>query len=424
MLRKYWLRLVGDPDSIPMENRAVNSISIITLLLLFVLLPLNWYLGLTAVTWFLFVLIILQAFVYWLSRYRHKYYVSMITYAVASYATLIFTYIYNSGTNGPTLMLFFITLPLLIAFTRKALHIIWILAHILIAATLVLCEHLNPGFIVNIYPSQKTRLIDIVSSFSIVVIIIYFVTSYLRMHYMRQRNKALEQNMHLERLHQENAKLFSIIAHDLRSPLSSIKSYLEIMGQFNNEQDHRIRDALINLTGYTLDMLTNLLAWSKNQMEKVSVNLQPVMPSDAIRTTLDIQRGIATNKNIHIVITTAPLYIMADPDMLQIVLRNLLSNAIKFSVNGSEIYIHAGNDKEGSGFITVKDKGQGIPYEKQKDIFTMQSQPGYGTENEKGMGLGLLLCKEYTELQHGRISFLSVPGEGSDFTISFPLQSM
>jgi signal transduction histidine kinase len=102
--------------------------------------------------------------------------------------------------------------------------------------------------------------------------------------------------------------------------------------------------------------------------------------------------------------------------MLQLVIRNLVNNAVKFTPPGGKVLISA-HEEEGDCRITVSDNGKGIPYDQQEGIFSLKAKSTFGTNNEKGIGLGLMLCKEFTELQHGRIGFQSIPGKGTSFYI-------
>ena len=114
------------------------------------------------------------------------------------------------------------------------------------------------------------------------------------------------------------------------------------------------------------------------------------------------------------------LIVLADVDMLQLVLRNLITNAVKFTSAGGNILIEA-QLLPGECKITVTDNGKGIPEDKWDKIFSIKSEPALGTNNERGVGLGLVLCKEYIELQNGRIGFESTYGQGSVFFIYIPL---
>jgi two-component system, sensor histidine kinase and response regulator len=127
-----WTLLTGDSTGFTLENRAFNAVSIITIALLLALLPFNIYMGLLEVSVMLVLLIILLGVLYYYSRFRKQYAISMNIYAITSYAALILVYFYNSGSLGPTIYLFFLTFQLLIAFTRRRWHIVWILTHLLI----------------------------------------------------------------------------------------------------------------------------------------------------------------------------------------------------------------------------------------------------------------------------------------------------
>jgi signal transduction histidine kinase len=105
--------------------------------------------------------------------------------------------------------------------------------------------------------------------------------------------------------------------------------------------------------------------------------------------------------------------------MLKLVVRNLVNNAVKFTQTGGEISIGSSIESDRVNLI-VEDNGIGISEEKQKTLFSLETQSTYGTNKEKGVGLGLLLCKDFTEMQGGEISFESMPGKGTSFTLSFP----
>lgn len=154
------------------------------------------------------------------------------------------------------------------------------------------------------------------------------------------------------------------------------------------------------------------------------VSLTPLNLNEVIETCLRIQHSAAMEKLITIRNTADPeICILADLDMLKLVMRNLINNAIKFTRSGGEIVIS--NDiKDGCGVLTIQDNGIGISPEQQKNLFSMETSSTYGTNNEKGVGLGLMLCKEFTEMQGGNISFTSCIGEGTTFNLSFPLHKV
>jgi signal transduction histidine kinase len=200
-------------------------------------------------------------------------------------------------------------------------------------------------------------------------------------------------------------------------------SYLEFLNEVDLEaaEKQKFEADLLNVTRNTNELLTNLLSWSKSQMDGMSVRLESINVKQALTQTLEVLKAAAAKKNIALNYNIHPsLDITADRDMLQLITRNLVSNSIKFSSSGGEINVDC-ILAEDNCVLVVQDKGEGIPVEEQKKIFTAKTAPRYGTREEKGVGLGLVLCKEFTELQHGKIWFESRPGEGSAFYVSLPL---
>jgi signal transduction histidine kinase len=241
--------------------------------------------------------------------------------------------------------------------------------------------------------------------------------------YEKEKRSSDVKAVELQRSNSEKNRLFSIVSHDLRAPLTSIQSYLELLTDVDLAlKDRRyLEKELLKHTLGTKEMLDNLLIWSKTQMEGVKVNVTSVDVLEVLQSTVELTAQISANKNI-LLTKSLPesLFILADRDMLQLIVRNLLSNAAKFTSENGKIHIAAFNEN-GKGIIEIRDNGIGIDAEKQKDIFSTNVNPTQGTNKEKGVGLGLILCKDYTELQGGNITFSSKPGEGTSFYISFPL---
>jgi len=156
-------------------------------------------------------------------------------------------------------------------------------------------------------------------------------------------------------------------------------------------------------------------------MDSVQISLTPLPLKQTLNGTLQVLESIAKEKGIELQHEmTDELCVLGDADMLQLVVRNLITNAIKFTLPGGDISVSAhvqGNEC----LIKVKDTGSGIPIEQQSSIFSPALKPTFGTGNERGVGLGLMLCREFTELQGGKISFKSEVNVGSVFIISIPL---
>lgn len=239
-----------------------------------------------------------------------------------------------------------------------------------------------------------------------------------------QHARIHEQNMLLEKSNAIKNRLFSIVSHDLRSPLHSLQGIVSLMEirSLSEGETKKIGSMITQQVNSTVHLLDNLLNWAKNQMEGLQVNIRQFDVQHTIAENLRLLQTSADNKNVGLRNEmTEPIMAKADPAMIDIVIRNLIANAIKFSKADDVVSVTA---IAGGKFVKVivRDTGQGIPLENQSKIFT-GSDPFTtpGTSNEKGTGLGLSLCKELVEKNGGRIWFESRPREGSAFMFTIPL---
>lgn len=223
-------------------------------------------------------------------------------------------------------------------------------------------------------------------------------------------------------------KLYSVIAHDLRSPLASIKMVLNMMVLGVSEdvigkEMYQMLQMVNHSTEDVFSLLDNLLKWTKSQIGKLNVVYQDFRIDEVVEGVLDIFSLVSKSKNIQLVndsIDTVTVH--ADVDMVKTILRNLLSNALKFSYEGSQIIIgsHVETDKV---IVSVKDSGKGMSAEdKEKLLKTETHFSRYGTNNEEGSGLGLLLCQDFAIKNGGDLWFESEEGKGSTFFFSIPLK--
>lgn len=223
-------------------------------------------------------------------------------------------------------------------------------------------------------------------------------------------------------------KLYSVIAHDLRSPMGSIKMVLNMLilnlpvEKIGNEM-YELLTLANQTTEDVFSLLDNLLKWTKSQIGKLNVVYQNFNVIEVIEGVIEIFSMVAGLKNIKIVLSTTEKEILvhADIDMIKTVSRNLISNAIKFSNQDSEIHVTV-KTEEGMAVIGVKDQGCGIDEDNQKKLLHTDTHfSTFGTNNEEGSGLGLLLCKDFVDRNGGKLWFLSQKDEGSTFSYSIPL---
>ncbi|MGZ2369465.1 sensor histidine kinase [Ancylomarina sp. YFZ004] len=220
-------------------------------------------------------------------------------------------------------------------------------------------------------------------------------------------------------------KLFSIIAHDLRSPFNSILGFSELL--IENLKDFEISESekyvrFINSSAQnTLVLLDNLLNWAKSQTGQIAFNPQKISLSSLISEVIEQSNSAAIAKEISLIHKQADeIEAYADEDILKTVLRNLISNAIKFTKVGGCINIVVITEQKHVE-ISISDNGIGINEEKLKTLFNISSNTtSLGTANEKGSGLGLVLCKEFVEKLGGSIWVESEERIGSNFKFTLP----
>ena len=198
-----------------------------------------------------------------------------------------------------------------------------------------------------------------------------------------------------------------------------------IMGRdkLYSEEMYELLTMANQTTEDVFSLLDNLLKWTKSQIGKLKVVYQEFNMVEVVESVSEIFTMVAGLKNIKIVqdMPVVPVVVRADIDMLKTVIRNLISNAIKFSNEGSEVLVSL-TEEDGMAIVSVKDSGCGIDEENQKKLLHTDTHfSTFGTNNEEGSGLGLLLCQDFIVKNGGKLWFTSKKGEGSTFSFSVPL---
>ncbi len=263
-------------------------------------------------------------------------------------------------------------------------------------------------------------LIALVSSISIIS---FFI---IKNRMIRQMNVMKETEKLLRETNATKDKLLSIIAHDLRSPFNGILGASELL--MENLREYSLPGEaegflqIINASSINaLTLLDNLLNWAKSQTGLITVNREKIKVSSVIREVLHVSDSRSRLKNIRLVYhPQADIEVNTDKNLLEIVLLNLVSNAIKFTNVHGEVTVGV-NRLPGCIEISVADNGIGIEEEALEKIFDSNSQfTSRGTADEKGSGIGLILCKEFVELLGGRIWVESEIDKGSNFIFTLP----
>ena len=237
----------------------------------------------------------------------------------------------------------------------------------------------------------------------------------------------VRQNDELRRTINNRDKMYSVIAHDLRSPMASIRMVLNlavnvVSPETVGEEIFGLLDKANRESEETHDLLDNLLKWTKSQTGRLNVVYQDVDLDDVIPGVVDIFLMIAEMKKIKLQYIPADekLTVHADNDMLKTIVRNFISNAIKFTPEGKGIDVYYKRDGDFAR-ICVQDHGVGIAADRIDTIFH-KGETTYGTGGEEGSGLGLQLCQDFARKNGGDAYVESVEGEGSTFSFTIPLK--
>ena len=220
-------------------------------------------------------------------------------------------------------------------------------------------------------------------------------------------------------------KIFSIIAHDLRSPINSISGLLNILAaKMSSIGDIELRK-LIQDVGEATDRLTHflddLLKWSMSQMGQLQPQIEKINFKKLVQENYALAKPRLRDKNIHFKASVPEgVEVYADSNMLRLILRNLISNSIKFTRQDGYIAVSLKRGDEGYSIIQVSDDGIGMSEEKLQELFEFKGSAINGGDQHQGTGLGLMLCKEFVESNGGEIEVISKLGEGTVFSIKLP----
>jgi len=218
-------------------------------------------------------------------------------------------------------------------------------------------------------------------------------------------------------------RLISILAHDLRSPLNTLRGLFDLLQDdtITHQEMIEMIPGVLKKLEYTSDFLDTLLSWISSQMENFDNSLKSFYVKDIVSYEVENYQEQAAQKGINLIYdVSADLLAAADPNSIRIVVRNLITNAIKFSGDNDTISVYADQSDDKNITIKVRDTGTGIEPLKLKKLFKSRVDSGTGTKNESGTGLGLLFCKDLVEKCNGRIWVTSKQGSGTEFAFTVP----
>jgi signal transduction histidine kinase len=356
-----------------------------------------------------------------------------------SFSGISVIWIFDGGINGSdgTIALIILILALIIVPDKKRKFVITLFISCI--SIIYLIQLYRPNLITQ-FPSERARWNDSFITILYSSVFIFLIIQFLLRNYTLEKRRAevneLKYRELSESLKQSELKLLklnadkdlfiSILAHDLKNPFFNIQGLSELILEELDTPDQAElgkKIKLINSISHsTYSMLEDLLLWTKSQSGKIEYNPSRIDLVQICKTVLDNLNILAIQKNITIkCIESKEVFLQADEEMLKIVLRNLVSNAIKFTKPGGDVKISL-DQKSAELTVTISDNGVGIPTETLENLFNITHKISTsGTNNERGTGLGLLLCKEFVEKHGGQIWADSIEGKGSQFNFSLPV---
>lgn len=279
----------------------------------------------------------------------------------------------------------------------------------------------------NAKTNQLFTIVALILSISLLFTFIFLYKSNVK-----KSEELIELNKEITESNQMKDKLFSIIAHDLINPISNFKNVSNILSDsfdtFSEDEKKEYLTLMSDASDGLMDMLKNLLDWSRMQRGQIKPNLDNINAINIVNQNINLLNLSANNKNIKLVNNVSEdSIVLCDYNLMTTVVRNILSNAIKFTPDNGEISFETENIIENNNkYILLKiiDNGVGIPADKVDKLFNFNTNTStVGTNFEKGTGLGLVLCKDFMNVQNGDIYAESEVGKGTTMIIKIPAQT-
>jgi signal transduction histidine kinase len=269
---------------------------------------------------------------------------------------------------------------------------------------------------------RQSKIIMYLIIFGVLAIILIIVIFYVYRIRSKYNTLINQQSLALQTSNDVKDKLFSIVSHDLRNSVISFDEIFKLLneGSLSYEELKELLPRLSENASNTTLLLNNLLNWSSSQMNVLEARPKDFNINQLAKNKVHFYQFLAVEKNINLQNEMIDMNVYADEDMIGIVLQNLIGNAIKFCKKQDTICLQLMMNEFDEVILAVKDTGAGMSAEAVNNLFSDQALSTLGTKNEKGTGLGLMICKDLVEANNGKIWVESVENEGSTFYFSLP----
>ncbi|AEL25749.1 integral membrane sensor signal transduction histidine kinase [Cyclobacterium marinum DSM 745] len=436
MIERYWTKirrlgkhlfyLEGDPS---MELQIYNALLIITIFSCLIFVIFNLVLSNIVLLWASLGAALFLLGCFYLLRVKNAFKTSFYLALSMSYLVFVFTFLNHEGIYGPTFYMLLLVHLIIHSIVKLKYHFFWSIVNGLFFLGLFYIGLYHDELITQSYTNKDAVFID--HGFTYIVAIIGFtlLINSVRQFYENQRSKVKEQtvamaktNSSLQKTSAQKDRIITIISHDLKNPLHSIIQTLKLVnsGMLDEEEVKLLNEELLNTTNRTFQMMENILEWSSFELKNETSQIKKILIKDLIDDTVEILKVIARQKKINIEVNyhKNPL-VNIETDRLLLIFRNLVQNAIKFTPADGLIVISI-NSEEGFLILEVSDNGIGISPERLKNIFEQDIKSTYGTEQEKGTGMGLHFCNQSAHKLSRKLEVESTEGEGSTFKLVIP----
>lgn len=410
----------GEQDT-ALEVRIFNVICLFGLMISIYNIPFSFITGLPGTGVIFIVVSGLMFLLYYLARFKNRFKYSLIILGTLINVLFAVNYFYADGISGASLLSFTLFIFLMLAVSPRKQYPYWFALVLLTVTSVMVIEYLRPETVQHVYRSVQDQIVDAGSTVFINIVVILLVLVYLKSEYYREVLKAKKGEEKLKGLNDQKVKLFSVLSHDLQSPIHSLSCYLELIksDNLNLREREYIEDLLSSTVRNAEQILDNILVWSRNYFFEGKVNLECHNVSIILSETFVLYKEEASKKDINYYADIPPSFkALVNIEMLKVVVSNLIMNAIKFTEECGSVSVTI-KDAPEFILIQVKDSGQGIEERKRDRLFTLDISPSYGTANEKGVGFGLYLCRQLVMDMEGTIWFESNEGRGSSFFVQF-----
>lgn len=426
-MKKLWTHLLGVDDGMPSRGIVFNAtvLSVAGLLVLF--LPLLVWLELYEIAIVDALVMVMLTLAWAISRFFGMTNLGLVIVVFSSAAGVVYSFVAKGGIDGPAYVLALVAFVAVVGLVEEKYQVWVFVGHVLLLAGMFYFDYAFPGK-QNVYGSPENQYIDYFFTSAISLSIVFVLYSRTINGYQRALDSLTEkgrQNVNLAKsLEQSNAekdRLFSVLAHDIRSPMASIEGAMELISNNRLDKDEveELSKELLDMTRSTMFLVENLLYWSRNELGEDKIVKDHFYLEDVFRQIRSMFYPLAKQKKIQLNFDITPgLHLENHRNAMEVIFRNVVHNAIKFSPLGGKVEVYT-KRKEDVVLLYIEDEGKGLSPD---DFYSENSvTSSSGTSGELGSGLGLRLTKSLSAKLGIPVKVTTPISGGTRFCFEIPL---